>query len=111
METIGELVEFLGCFDPSVRLYVLGVSGGPTSELVTMTAMTVADPIVVRSNDLPSDVWLLARRQAVDVVELPASLVVERSECGCLLEVPVVLDRPVATWGIECEHSVAVAVR
>jgi hypothetical protein len=111
METIGELVEFLGCFDPSVRLHVLGVSGGPTSELVTMTSMIVADPIVVRSNDRPSDVWLLASRRPIDVAELPASLVVERSACGCLLEVPVVLDRPAATWGIECEHFAAVVVR
>ena len=65
----------------------------------------VIDPVAAWDNGTPV-VWLVARRQDVCEVEtLPASVALARSACGCLLDVPVVLNRPVATWAIECEHT------
>ena len=103
--TVGELIEFLRCFDSSQPLRVLAVDGGDRSELVEFAGMDMLDPVVAWDNGTPV-VWLVARRRDVCEVEtLPASVALTRSACGCLLEVPVVLNRPVATWAIECEHT------
>ena len=106
MATVGELAEFLSCFDPSLPLQILVTGGGGASELVDLTAMDLLGPAVARVADDPVVIWLVARRCAdLCVGALPGSIVLGRPGCGCLLAVPVVLDRPVATWAIECAHS------
>ena len=83
------------------------MGGGDRSELVGFAGMDVLDPVVAWDNGKPL-VWLVARRQKGSAVDpLPAAVALMRSACGCLLEVPVVFDRPVATWAIECEHTSA----
>jgi hypothetical protein len=105
--TVGELIEFLSSFDSSQPLRVLGVGGGDRSELIGFAVMDVLDPVVACDNGTPV-VWLVARRQdGLSVEVLPKSVALMRSACGCMLEVPVVFDRPVATWAIECEHTSA----
>jgi len=103
--TVRELIESLSCFDSSQPLRVLVVGGGDGSELIGFAGMDVLDPVVAWDNGTPV-VWLVARRQKGAAVDpLPAAVALARSACGCLLEVPVVLNRPVATWAIECEHT------
>ena len=109
MDTIGELLEFLGCFDPGLPLKVLTLSGPPDAEVVGISAMGVVEPVVVRSAGVAAGVWLVARTVSAEgKANPPVAIVIERSGCGCAIEVPVVLDRPVATWAIECEHSPSV---
>lgn len=103
--TVGELIEFLRCFDSSQPLRVLVVGGGNGSELIGFAGMDVLDPVLAWIDRTPV-VWLVARSHDGPAVDpLPAAVALTRSACGCLLEVPVVLDRPVATWAIECEHT------
>ena len=106
MDTIGELREFLACFEPSLPLDVLIASGAAGSEFLSMSAMRIVDSVVVRSGGGPEVVWLIARHGSDGSSALvPTSIPMLRRECGCVLVVPVVLDRPVATWAIECGHS------
>jgi hypothetical protein len=80
------------------------------SERVTGSAMDFVGPVVARNAGVPSSVWLVGRTRVAEVGQAtPASIGIERSDCGCLVEIPVVLDQPMATWGIECEHSLAVS--
>ena len=103
--TIGELIESLSYFDPSQPLRVLAVGGGDRSELIGFAGMDVLDPVVAWIDCTPV-VWLVARHHDGPAVDpLPAAVTLTRGACGCLLEVPVVFDRPVATWAIECEHT------
>ena len=44
--TVGELIEFLRCFDSSQPLRVLVVGGGDGSEVVGFAGMDVLDPVV-----------------------------------------------------------------
>ena len=112
MATVGELAEFLSCFDPSLPLQILVSGGCSASELVDLSAMEVVGPAVARAGDEPAVIWLVVRRRDDLVVDtLPTSIGLARPMCGCLLEVPVVLDRPVATWAIECAHSTSVTSR
>lgn len=112
MDTIGELREFLACFEPSLPLDVLVASGTPGSEFLSMSAMRIVDSVVVRSGGSSEGVWLVARPGSDGSSPLvPAAIPMLRRECGCVLVVPVVLDRPVATWGIECEHSLSLPSR
>lgn len=106
MGTIGELRDFLGCFEPSLPLDVLVVSGTAGSEFLSVSATRIVDSVVVGSRGAPEGVWLIARPGSDGPPALvPAAISMLRGECGCVLVVPVVLDRPVATWAIECEHS------
>ena len=108
MATVGELAEFLSCFDPSLPLQILAAGGCAASELIDLAAMDVLGPAVARTAGDPAVIWLVARRRDdVPLESLPEWVVLARNECGCLLAVPVVLDRPVATWAIDCEHSIS----
>ena len=112
MATVGELAEFLSCFDPSLPLQILVAGRGGASELIDLTAMDLLGPVVARVADDPVAIWLVARRRDdLCMGALPESIVLGRRGCGCPLTVPVVLDRPVATWAIECEHSFSVPSR
>ena len=112
MATVGELSEFLRCFDASLPLQILVAGGGGASELLDLTAMDLLGPAVARVADDPVTIWLVARRcDDLCMDALPGSIVVGRPGCGCPLTVPVVLDRPVATWAIECAHSASVSSR
>jgi len=112
MDTIGELREFLGCFEPSLPLDVLVASGAAGSEFLSMSAMRIVDSVVVRSGGAAEGVWLIARPGPDGPPPLLlAAIPMMRGECGCVLVVPVALDRPVATWAIECEHSFSVPSR
>ena len=106
MATVGELTEFLSCFDPSLPMQILVAGGGGASELIDLAAMYLLGPAVARVADDPVAIWLVARRRDDPCVDaLPGSIVLGRPRCGSPLTVPVVLDRPVATWGIESAHS------
>ena len=106
MDTIGELREFLACFEPSLPLDVLVASGTAGSEFLSVSAMRIVDSVVVRSGGASEGVWLIARPGSDGPPALvPTDIPMLRGECGCVLVVPLVLDRPVATWAIECEHS------
>ena len=112
MATVGELAEFLICFDPLLPMRILVAGGGGASELIDLAAMDILGPAVARVADDPVAIWLVARRGddlCVDAV--PGSIVLGRPGCGCPLTVPVVLDRPVATWAIDCAHSTSVMSR
>lgn len=112
MATVGELAEFLSCFDPSLPLQILVTGGGGASELVDLTAMDLLGPAVARVADDPVAIWLVARRCDDFCWDaLPESIVLCRPACGCPLTVPVVLDRPVATWALECAHSASLSPR
>ena len=112
MATVGELAEFLSCFDPSLPLQILAADGCAASELIDLAAMDVLGPAVARTAGDPAVIWLVARRRDdVSLEALPECVVLARNECGCLLAVPVALDRPIATWAIECEHSTSVQSR
>ena len=72
--TVGELIEFLRCFDSSQPLRVLAVDGGDRSELIGFAGMDVLDPVVAWDEGTPV-VWLVARRQNGSAVNpLPASV-------------------------------------
>ena len=106
MDTIGELSQFLACFEASLPLNVLVASGAAPSEFMSVSAMRFVDPVVVRTDGAVTGVWLVARSKSDGPPELPPpTIAISRSDCACVIEVPVVLDRPVATWAIECEHS------
>jgi len=112
MDTIGELREFLACFEPSLPLDVLVACGTAGSEFLTVSMMRIVDSVVVRSAGAPEGVWLVARPGSDGPpANVPAAIPMLRGECGCVLVVPVVLDRPVATWAIECEHSLSLPSR
>ena len=112
MATVGELAGFLRCFDQSLPLQILVVGGCSASELTDLAAMDLLGPAVARTDGDPAVLWLVARRRDdVSLNVLPESIVLARPACGCLLAVPVVLDRPVATWAIECEHSLSAPSR
>lgn len=67
--------------------------------------MDVLEPVVAWNNDTAA-IGLVARRGDVSAVDaLPASVALSLSACGCLLEVPVVLNCLVSTWAIKCEHT------
>jgi hypothetical protein len=109
METIGDLLDFLRCFDPSLRLHILAVEGAGRSELVAMSAMEVVGRVVSRTAGVPSSVWLVGQSRDAEALDPPLAIGIERPACRCLVEIPVVLDRPIATWRIECEHSMNVS--
>ena len=112
MDTIGELREFLACFEPSLPLDVLVASGTAGSEFLSMSAMRIVDSVVVRSEGAAEGVWLIARPGSDGPpAHVPTAIPMLRGECGCVLVIPVVLDRPVATWAIECEHSLSLPSR
>ena len=109
MASAGELVEFLSCFDQHLSVQILAVSGSDSSEVVSIVAMNSIDPTVTCAADFPTAIWLVAQHRASsDTTVVPAVIGLTRQPCGCPLRVPVVLDRPVATWAIECEHSPSV---
>ena len=108
MATVGELAEFLSCFDPSLPLQILAAGGCAASELIDLTAMDVLGPAVARTAGDPAVIWLVARhRDDVPLESLPECVVLARNECGCLLAVPVAIHRPIGTWAIDCEHSIS----
>ena len=106
MATAGELVEFLSCFDQHLSVQILAVSGSDSSEVVSVAAMNAIYPTVAWAAEGPSTIWLVAQhRAASDPTAVPAVIGLTRQPCGCPVQVPVVLDRRIATWAIECEHS------
>ena len=106
MATAGELVEFLSCFDQHLSVQILAVSGSDIAEVVSVAAMNAIYPTVAWSAEGSAAIWLVAQhRAAPDTTAVPALIALTRQPCGCQLQLPVVLDRPMATWAIECEHS------
>ena len=111
METIGDLLDFLRCFNPGLPLHRLAVEGASRSELVSISAMEVVGPVVSRTAGVPSSVWLVGQSRGAEALDPPLAIGIERPACRCLVEIPVVLDRQMATWRIECEHSLNLSSR
>jgi hypothetical protein len=110
MRTVGDLMGVLSLFDPDCSLGVVGVQGGPRGDVYRFALW---DNVEVQASGEAGggvcSVWLVASREVseslIAAVDAPPAEVMSARGCGCVLQVPVVVGRPVSMSLVGCDHQ------